>query len=57
MKYKDYDTAMKNAALQAKRRAKLEAKAKAFDAIKTLVDGEDYDGILARIREIIQEVK
>jgi hypothetical protein len=55
--YKDHDTALKHAQLQAKRRAKLEAKAKAFDAIKALVEGEDYDGVLARIREIVQEVK
>lgn len=54
MKYKDRETMMKHSHLQAKRRARLEAKAKAFDEIKTLVEGDDYDGVLARIREIIQ---
>lgn len=57
MKYKDQAIAMKHAQLQAKRRARLEAKAKAFDAIKAIVEGNDYDGVLARIREIVQEEK
>lgn len=57
MKYKDHATAMKYAQLQAKRRARQEAKAKAFDKIKTLLDGPDYDGVLAKIREAIKEVE
>lgn len=57
MKYKDQATAMKHAQLLAKRRARTEAKAKAFDKIKALVDGPDYDGVLARIREAIKEAE
>lgn len=57
MKYKDEATARKYAMLAARRRAKLEAKAKAFDKIKALIEHSDQDGVLARIREVIQEVQ
>lgn len=57
MKYKDEANAMKHAQLQAKRRARLDFKASALDKIKALIEAEDQDGVLARIREVLKEVE
>jgi hypothetical protein len=48
---------MKVHMLQARRRARVEAKAKAFDKIKAIVEAADQDGVLARIRDVINEIQ
>lgn len=50
-------TIMKVHMLQARRRARVEAKAKAFDKIKAIVEAADQDGVLARIRDVINEIQ
>lgn len=56
MKYDTEANRQKMVMLQAQRRAIIEAKAKAFDKIKALVEAPDHDGVLARIREAIAGV-